>query len=512
MAEDWNSHLKNVTIVSAATVISRALGYLRDIFMVAFLGISEVSDAFLFAFCLPNVFRKLFGEGALASIIIPVLSSHCAERGERSTVQLFGHIFLKLLLCLVALLLLLWGVIFLAGGCVEGGQWRMILAFSAALLPHMVFVCLAAAVAALLQVMGKFLAASAGQIAMNISTILSLLLGHFYFHRSGVELLRCLVVGVLVGGALQLLIPAVFAIAMGRPWKFDEKVPQLEARMDEIRRLFVPGIFGAVVEQIDVLIFRAIACRSASAVSLLYMASRLMELPIGVFGAAMASVFFPHMAKVSRSPENVGRMGVAFRAYFAAVLWILVPSAIGLFALNGEIVALFFVHGNFSSGDALALRPIISICCVNMIFSGIMPVIGGGFYALGDATTPAAVGVISLVTNALLSLALVGNFGASGMAIALTCASAVRVLCLSIFFSRKISPLPIFPSGDDLATILRGGVAVAAVALGVKFLLPSCCNCSRWMSDAIVVVAAVALSVAAYLIISRKFIGRIFRG
>ncbi|MDR3143986.1 MAG: murein biosynthesis integral membrane protein MurJ [Puniceicoccales bacterium] len=510
MAKNRSSTLKNIAIVSGATVVSRILGYLRDILMITFLGISEISDAFLLALCLPNVFRKLLGEGAVSSTIVPVLSSHNAKYGKNSMLQLFSSILLRLFLCLAGILLLLYGAIFFANAMVHGAKWRMVLSFTAMMLPHMAFVCLAVMITAVLQVVGKFFVASIGQILVNISMIASLLLGHFLLKYGGIKLAHCLIIGLLVGGALQLAVPAFAVISMGWPWKFDAKVPHLKARMGEIWKLFVPGVFGAVVEQADIIIFRMIAFSSASAVSFLYVANRLIELPIGVFGFSIASVFFPNMAKFASSSADDSRMGDIFRACFAAVLWILVPSAIGLFILNGEIVSVFFEYGNFRGVDVLSVCPIISVYCINMLFSGISPVFVRGFHALGDTKTPAAIGVVTLGTNALLSLALVKSFGAIGVASAITCAAAVQTLCLAAVFSGKMNGAPTFLRAKDCGIIFGGGVTVAIVALGIKFFIPLWCHLGKRVSDILTIVLAVGMSACAHLLISRKFIGRTF--
>ncbi|MDR2737731.1 MAG: murein biosynthesis integral membrane protein MurJ [Puniceicoccales bacterium] len=511
MAEDRRSSLKNISIVSGTTILSRVFGFLRDMTFFSFFGLSEIGAAFLLAFTFPNLFRRLLGEGALASAIVPILSSQYATYGKDSMLKLFSHIVLRLFLVLCCVLGLLYAVILLVSGKMADSRWNMAFGFIAALLPYMAFVCIAAVIAAALNVLGKFFIASINQVWMNFSMILSLLIGEFCFHLNGIRLVNCLIVGVIVGGMTQLLVPLVTISMLGWRPKLDGNIPNLEKSMSDVLRLFLPGIFGAAIEQLNILVSRTIAYSfSAAAVPLLYLANRLVELPTGVFGLAITTVFFPRMAKVIGSKADATVINETFNSCLVAMMWILLPSTVGLFALKHEILSLFFERGNFTATDISRTLPIVSVYCVGMAFSGASSLFIRGFHSLKDTKTPALIGVIVLVTNASLALSLVRFFGVVGLAVATTTATIFQATFLAIALKRKMHELSILSESKSYAAIFRGCAAMAIAVIVAKIFTKSCFHPSRPVGDLLTIIFSVPLALLVYLSASRRLIARVF--
>jgi putative peptidoglycan lipid II flippase len=157
MGKNSGSTLKNISIVSSTTVLSRVLGFLRDMIFFASFGMSEIGAAFLLAFSLPNLFRRLLGEGALSSAIMPVMSSHYVKHGKDSMLRLFSHIILRLVVIFMLILICAYGLIVFINPLLVGIKWNMVLKVKMMLLPYMIFVCLAAVVAVILNMMGQLI-------------------------------------------------------------------------------------------------------------------------------------------------------------------------------------------------------------------------------------------------------------------------------------------------------------------------------------------------------------------
>jgi putative peptidoglycan lipid II flippase len=499
--------VKNIFIVSGTTVISRILGYLRDLTITYFFGISEVGAAFLVAFSLPNLFRRLLGEGALTSAMVPILSSQCATHGKFATLRLFSYVIRRLAIILCFSLALAYGTISIAER-IAGDKWALILSFASALLPYMVFICLSAMCAATLNVLGRFFIASINQVWINISMILSLLIGGVGLHLSGISLARCLICGVLIGGIIQLAISMLALVSLG--WgRLSSGNPgpnshDLGKSMGAIWRLFLPGVFGASIEQLNILITRAIAYGFAPlAVTSLYVAVRLTELPMGIFGAAIVTVFFPAMAK-SIGPD----FSKSFGGCLMAMVWILLPSAVGLFFLRSEILCVLFQRGNFSADDVRAVAPIVTAYCGSMAFSGVGSLLIRGFHSRKDTKTPALVGAIALLTNASLALVLAKPFGPVGLAMAVATTAILQSLCLLFLFTKKTGIKLLGANPGDYVVIFLGNIAVAAIVATVKFLAETYLPLGQRRAIA-VIFSAITLAVPAYLLICRKLTAKV---
>lgn len=496
--------------MSSMTAVSRISGYLRDVAFVSFFGISEIGAAFLLAFSFPNLFRRLLGEGTLASAVIPVLSTQYVRYGKDSMFKLFSHVFWRLVALLCCILALAYAAVTVASGRVSDARWAMALSFAATLLPYMVFVCLAAIVSAALNVLGRFFVSSINQVWLNVSMILSLLIGSFCFKLDGLPLVHCLMGGVVIGGFVQLAMPLAAMFALGWRPSLDGNVQNLKESVGDIWKLFLPGTFGASVEQLNLLVSRLIAYRFfPPAVTLLYVAVRLVELPTGIFALALGTVFFPDMAKTA-SAKSKEAMGVTFGSCLMALLWILLPSAIGLFLLRWEILSIFFEHGSFSAENVASVAPIVAIYCCSMVFSGTSTLLIRGFHALKDMKTPAFVGFAALATNATLALALVGPLGIAGLAVAVACAAVLQSVCLALLLGRKIHGLAILAQFRGYASMFYGCVAVAIVAASVRFLVKLYWPFGQRMGDIFALFLAVCLALPTYLFLCRKLIGRVF--
>ncbi|MDR2432412.1 MAG: murein biosynthesis integral membrane protein MurJ [Puniceicoccales bacterium] len=516
MGKNNGSTLKNISIVSSTTVLSRLLGFLRDMTFFASFGMSEIGAAFLLAFSLPNLFRRLLGEGALSSAIMPVMSSHYVKHGKDSMLRLFSHIIFRLVIIFTLILVGAYGLIIFINPLLIDPKWSMVLKFTTALLPYMVFVCLAAVVAVVLNVMGRFFISSINQIWMNLSMILSLW-GGYCFGLDGLRLVYCLIGGVLLGGLIQLAIPMLSVFVCGWHPQLDQNVPKLKENMADVWKLFLPGMFGAAVEQLNFFISRAIAYTfSTSAVSLIYLSNRLTELPMGVFGWAIITVFFPSIAKAVSSKSDTASINKTFNETLVAMVWILLPSALGIFLLRKEILSVFFVHGKFTFDDISQVLPIISVYCIGLVFSGTSSLLIRGFHSLKDTKTPACVGVVVFTINVTFSLIFlkifepVGISAGTKLALANVIATITQTVCLSMSLKSKLKGWSILAESRSYMTIFHGCIWIAIMASFAKMAVKAYGPFGQRINDLITITLAVILSVLAYLIVNRKLIAKVW--
>jgi putative peptidoglycan lipid II flippase len=292
--------LKSILSVSSLTLLSRISGLLRDVLFFSSFGTGELSSAFLLAFGVPNLFRRLFGEGALTSALVPVFANEYHGKGKGEAFLLLDRVISRLM---IVLFLIVSGGIFFCGLGIWSGwldfRWQLCFSLSALLLPYMFFICLGALFAAVLNIFGKFLLHASNGIWLNLTMIIGLFAGRFVREEWRIYFLCG---GVIAGGIIQMLSLWRGLVRLG--WEFHFNLGK-DKRVDEIQRLFFPGMAGAAGVQINMLLSRTLAnCVSGNAVSILYLANRLMDLPLGLFVTAIATVIFPRLSSLEVTHEK----------------------------------------------------------------------------------------------------------------------------------------------------------------------------------------------------------------
>ncbi|MGZ0654017.1 murein biosynthesis integral membrane protein MurJ [Coraliomargarita sp. W4R72] len=420
-------NLKNIAVVSLSTVGSRLLGLLRDVLIFAALGTSLWNSAFILAFTLPNLFRRLLGEGALTSAIVPVFSDVLEREGRVGAFRFFNQVLFRLLLALVVIvsagmLLLAWA----AGSDWLPERWVTGAGLAVWLLPYMLFICLAAIISAGLNLVGRFAVAASTPILLNLAMIGALAAG-LWLDAGEARIVYWLCGGVLLGGLLQLIVPAWDLMRQG--WR-PRLEPQGGRALAELWQLFLPGLMGAAILQVNILVSRLLAYSlDESAVSVLYLASRLMELPLGVFTIAVATVFFPLLAK-SLSNGDEAAFSSAFLQGMRLVIGISLPAGIGLLVLGKPILEFLFLWGAFDQADVLATVPLLAIYGVGLPLYSAATFATRGLHASKDMRTPVRVAGYCLLINLFFGLLLMQFWGAAGLATANVLSALVQSVLL----------------------------------------------------------------------------------
>ncbi len=468
--------LRNIGLVSALTSVSRVLGLVRDMAITAVFGTSALASAFVTAFTLPNLFRRLLGEGALTAALIPTLQDHAAgPEGEKATWRLVSEVatwttLLTGAICALGMLTLgahaWWSPLLTERGWDPATvtRWAAAARLATVLFPYVVMVCLAAVVSAALQLRGRFLEPALNPVWLNLSMIGLLAAG--VAHTTSAEAperMTWLCGGVLLGGAAQLLVPARALWRLGwRPsWS-----PCLSPGVRQIAALMLPTLFGTAIYLINTTLSRLFAISlDDHAATLLNLSTRLMELPIGVFALAVATVVFP---QISRHAAD-GRLDLLahdYRQGLRLILLINLPAAAGLAVLAEPITRVLFERGAFTASDTRAMTPVLALSALALPCLAYVSLALRAFYARKDTRTPVAAAACSLAVTVVANLLLMHRLGAAGLALAATLGVVAQAVWLQCRLDRVHPGLNL---RHLLGHILRVTTAssVMAVAVGL---------------------------------------------
>ena len=490
-----SKHLKNISIVATATVGSRVLGLVRDQLSAAIFGASELNSAFVTAFRIPNLFRRLLGEGSLTAALIPTMQEELKERGRPGALALLSKV-ATWLLVLAGGLGLLAMLVFSQSRLLTGHapKWYLAADLTAILFPYVVMICVAAALNATLNVFEHFTEPALSPIWLNLTMIVSLGGAGWNLAHTDLGRMHWLCAGVLLGGFFQLAVPAVVLLRLG--WRPRPDLG-LTPRVVEIGRLMAPGLWGTAIYQVNVLISGLFAYSiNDSAASLLYYANRLMELPIGVFAIAVATVVYPLIARHASEGNRRG-MGEDYRKGLRLILLINLPAAAGLVLLSEPIIRVLFQHGKFSAADTHQMAPLLAWFAAGMPFFSVVSLTTRAFYSLKDTTTPVLAATVSFVVNVALSWGLKDSLGASGLVLASTVAIIVQTLFLQRALAKKEPELGFGPLWRTVGKALLGVAGMSAVVWSGWRVLPAL-GLSPRLTDWVALVGLIPLGVAAY--------------
>lgn len=427
-------------VVGGATLISRLLGFARDILLAQLFGAGLAADAFFVALRIPNLFRRFLGEGTLAASFIPVFTGYL-ERGERQEAWTMANSAAWLVTgflsaCVLAGILGAWWVVsVIAPGFKDPFKFELTVDLTRLMFPFALFMGLAALQMGILNSLRHFFAPAIGPALFNVSIIASI----FILCPIMDPPVLGLAYGVVVGGALQMLvqIPAL----LRRGFRLSRPKSPIHPGVVRVCRLLGPTVLGIAATQINLFVDTLLASLlPEGSVSYLYYGNRLVQLPVGVFGIAMGIAILPTLSAQAARRELdrlVDTMSFAVRL----VLFITVPATVGLIVLRYPIVQTLFERGQFTAsstrGTAFALLfYAVGLCA----FSGVKVVVPA-FFSMQDTTTPMKIGVISVGLNIVLNLILMGPLKHGGLALATSIASLFNVFALLYILKVRIGRL-----------------------------------------------------------------------
>ena len=475
--DDRNTDNARVTraagVVGAATLLSRILGYVRDMVMASYFGAGLASDAFIAAFRIPNFLRRLFGEGSLSIAFVSVFT-HCLNRQGRQEAERLACSALRLLTVILAVVsaagvLLAPAVVHLVayGFTDDPEKYALCIRLTRVMLPYLFFVGLVALCMGILNVLGHFAAPALAPTLLNVSMIGTVAV-FSWLSPSQTTRIAGLAVGVLIGGLLQLGLQIPFLIRKGI--HFWRAAPLWHPALRKVLLLMGPAMFGAAVYQINSLVVCLLgSLLPQGSISYLYYADRLVQFPLGMFAIALATAVLPTLSRQAAEEQwdaLRGTFGHAIRLIF----FITLPSMAGLIVLRVPIVALLFRHGAFDDQTTRLTADALLYYGVGLWAFSTVRILIYTFYALSDTRTPAVMATISIVANVALGVALMKPMHHNGLALALSLASVLHLGLLSIALRKKMGAI-----GWRLiaGSVLRSGLCAVLMGLSVWQL-------SRW--------------------------------
>ncbi|GAB2186368.1 murein biosynthesis integral membrane protein MurJ [Roseibium sp. LAB1] len=466
------SLVRNFATVGSATLLSRLLGFVRDVLLAAVVGAGPVADAFVVAFRLPNLFRRLFAEGAFNSAFIPLFGRTVEEEGDAGAKRFAGEIGAALLFCLLVLTafaqifmpLVVWA---LAPGFVEDPtKYDLTVLMSRIAFPYLIFMSMLAFIGGILNTYQRFAAAAFAPVMLNV--VMSAVLGGVLYLgiKDDTALGIILAIGVTVGGVVQLIVVLIDLKRLG--FKIPVFRPRYTKSAKRLLMLGIPGVVAGGVTQINIAVGQIIASMQEGANALLYFADRLYQLPLGVIGIAIGVVLLPSLTRQLRA----GQMGAYQHSLNRALEFSLVltlPAAVALAVIPQEIVSVLFQRVRFDAaaveGTAAALTAFafgLPAFVLNKVFSP-------GYFAREDTKTPMIFAVVGMIVNVGLSIALFPVLQHVGIALATTLAGWVNTGLLIIVLWRRGHFLPDFKLLRRLSLVVLAsllmGVAVYFAAI-----------------------------------------------
>jgi len=469
---------KAATVVGGATLLSRVFGFIRDMVVAQFFGAGLATDAFFVAFRIPNLLRRLVGEGALTASFIPVYTEYITRRSKEESDELVNASFsiLAVLLIMVTALGIVfspWIVKVLAYGfCQEPEKFKLTVLLNRLMFPYIFFIGLVALAMGVLNTWKHFAGPALAPVLLNLSIIACTL---FLSHTLRQPILS-LAIGVIIGGVAQLLFQIPFIRRVGI-------VPRLRFNFSHpgVRRigiLMAPSVLGLAVTQLNVIVSTFLASYlPEGSISYLYYADRLLEFPMGIFAVAIATAVLPTLSEYS-TKNDLQKLTETVSFALRLVFFVTLPAMVGLIALRLPILNLLFQRGAFTAHSATMTAQALLYYSLGLAaFAGVR-IIVPAFYSLQDTKTPVKVALIALFANAGLGAALMTPLRHGGLALATSLAAGLNFALLVILLKRKLGKIGASNIIRSFLKSLGASFLMGAVAWGI-------CSGTSWETSGV---------------------------
>ncbi len=425
------SVIKATAIFGSFTLVSRILGFVRDILMAAVLGAGFITDCFVVAFKLPNFFRRLFAEGAFSASFVPIFSATLEKDGKEEAINFAEEAFA----CLAITLLLFVGLMELftpaliyvmANGFVGNeAKFNLAVTLTRYTFPFILFVSLVSLLAGVLNSLGKFAETAATPIILNICLITALSFGATLMETPA----HTLSIAVSVAGVIQLIF--LFRACYKAGFRIRIKMPKLTPRVKKLLIIMGPAALGAGVIQLNLLLDMIIATHLPDAsMSYLYYADRLNQLPVGVIGVALGTVLLPFLSRSIASGDDKQVMRSQTQAIEMG-LFFTIPAAVAFTIVPNDLIHVLLERSNFSAEATLQTSLTLTAYAAGLPAYVLAKVFVPGYFARGDTKTPLKFAIVALFVNVSLNLILMQYFAHVGLAMATAISAWINVLLLA---------------------------------------------------------------------------------
>lgn len=466
------SLFKAASTVSLLTLVSRVTGLARELLMASTFGASAMTDAFNVAFRIPNLFRRLFAEGAFSQAFVPVLAASKAQHGDAATRELISRVatvltwalLLTCLLGVVAAPLLVWA---LASGLKqEPAGFDAAVVMTRWMFPYIAFMSLVALASGVLNTWKRFAIPAATPVLLNLSMIMAAWFGAPWFRNQGIEPIYAMAGGVMVGGILQLTVQILALRRLTLLPKLGWQLADIKAAWDEpgcrrVARLMLPALLGVSVAQISLVINTQIASHlTPGSVSWLSYADRLMEFPTALLGVALGVVLMPQLAAAKASDDR-SRYSAMLDWGLRLVVLLAVPSALGLLIFAKPLVAVLYHYGAFTERDVLQTTAAMMGWGVGLVGVIAIKVLAPGYYASQDIKTPVRIALVVLLITQLLNIVLVPHMQHAALSLSIGIGALINAFWLLLGLIKRKSYQPEPGWGIFALQVLAGSALLA---------------------------------------------------
>ncbi len=472
--DSHRSIIRSTSILSLGTLASRVLGFFRDVILAKLLGTGLTADAFFVAFKIPNLFRDLVGEGATNAAVVPVLSEY-KEKKSQEDFWNFAGVLLSLALIILSVITIL-GVLcapvivrlIAPGFMADPSKLSLTIRLTQWMFPYLVLMGLAAYSMGVLFTFRSFTVTAFSPCLLNVAVIISALIAS----RTMSEPVFGLAVGVLVGGVLQLVVQFRALSRIGMRYRRPKTLRHPGAA--QIGKLLVPRVMGSGVYQLNVFIDTFCASLSTivgqGGISAIYYANRIIQLPMGIFGVALASAVLPSLSNfASKNDMPSIKKTVVFS--LENIFFVMCPTTVILLLLADPIIRVLFQRGEFGFYSTMITASALSYYAIGLFSFGGIKILVTAFYALKDTGTPVKVAAFCLVVNAVLNFILMFPLKVGGIALASAISGTLDFLVLFYVLDKRLGGLD-FDLLRYFFKVLLASVATGVVLFGYWYYMP----------------------------------------
>lgn len=430
--------LRSLVNVSGMTLISRIVGFFRDMLMAQFFGAGLVTDAFFVAFRLPNLLRRVFAEGAFSQAFVPILAEYKAQKTATETRNFIASV--AGLLSLVLIMVTLLGIIF-AGSIVmltapgfnhDPQKFTLTVKLLRITFPYILLISLASLVSGVLNTWGKFSIPAFTPTILNLTWIIFILLLRHYFNPPIVAIAWA----VFIGGILQLSFQLPYLKSLGLPI-----LPKLDLKNSavwRVVRLMVPAIFAMSISQISLVINTIFASfLPRGSISWMYYADRMMEFPTGVLGVALGTILLPSLSRHA-SNKNIVEFSKTLDWGIRLCLLLALPATVGLAIIAKPLTMTLFMHGKlFTLFDVRMTQQALVAYAVGLLGLILVKILAPGFYANQNISTPVKIAIFVLICTQLMNLVFIGPLKHAGLALSIGLGAWINAICLAYLLIKR---------------------------------------------------------------------------
>jgi len=502
--------IKAAGVVGAATLLSRILGFIRDAVIAWYFGAGQNSDVFIAAFRIPNLLRKLFGEGAISNAFVPVLTDYIAKDGQeqafglaRSALWVLSILLAAVSICGVVMAPLIVKVV-APGFANAAGKIPLTITLTRIMFPYIFFIGLVALCMGILNAFGRFAAPALAPVLLNLAMIGAV----FFLCPLLSRPILGLAIGVIIGGILQLLFQLPALVSKGFVlWR---KTKFFHPGLKRFSALLPPVILGGAVYQINVLVGTLLGSfLKEGSVTYLYFADRLVQFPLGIFAIAAATAVLPSLSRQAAS-HDVEALKDTFGHAVRLTLFLTIPSMVGLIVLRMPIITLLFKRGEFSWQATQLTAAALLYYAIGLWAFAAVRIVAAAFFALKDTRTPMIMATVSVLANILLGIVLMGPLAHGGLALATSLASSLNLGLLLYALHIKLGSLEWRGILNSVSrTVVSAAIMGAVVWVAARVFIPvEGSKFSELLAGLIgcLIIGVIVFGVCCYLIKSPEFV------